>query len=121
MKILLAVSLILLLSFGVCFRSRAGAHSKAALVVYALCFLNAVGIGYFGGELVFGTAKAVVQQNESSEPARATYADVGKIFSDERGQMDGIAAIIREVTERWNQEKATKQRLAQLESQCQSK
>jgi cytochrome c5 len=81
MKILLAVSLILLLSFGVCFRSRAGAHSKAALVVYALCFLNAVGIGYFGGELVFGTAKAVVQQNESSEPARATYADVGKIFS----------------------------------------
>ena len=40
---------------------------------------------------------------------------------DERGQMDGIAAIIRDVTERWNQEKATKQRLAQLESQCQSK
>ena len=40
---------------------------------------------------------------------------------DERGQMDGIAAIIRDVTERWNQEKATKQRLAQLENQCQSK
>ncbi len=40
---------------------------------------------------------------------------------DERGQMDGIAAIIRDVTERWNQEKATKQRLAQLENHCQSK
>jgi PAS domain S-box-containing protein len=40
---------------------------------------------------------------------------------DEKGQMDGIAAIIRDVTERWNQEKATKQRLAQLENQCPSK
>jgi PAS domain S-box-containing protein len=40
---------------------------------------------------------------------------------DVGGQMDGIAAIIRDVTERWNQEKATKQRLAQLENQCQSK
>ena len=42
-------------------------------------------------------------------------------INDERGQMDGIAAIIRDVTERWNQEKAAKQRLAQLENQCLSK
>ena len=42
-------------------------------------------------------------------------------IDDESGQMDGIAAIIRDVTERWNQEKATRQRLRQLENQCQSK
>lgn len=34
------------------------------------------------------------------------------------GGMDGIAAIIRDVTERWNREKETRQRLAQLENQC---
>jgi PAS domain S-box-containing protein len=37
---------------------------------------------------------------------------------DNSGRLEGIAAIIRDVTERWNREKATRQRLAQLESQC---
>jgi len=81
MKILLAVSLILLLSFSLRFRPGFAGGSKAALVVYALCFLNAVAIGYFGGELVFGTTKAAVQQTKPSEPVTVTYADVGKIFS----------------------------------------
>jgi PAS domain S-box-containing protein len=33
-------------------------------------------------------------------------------------RLQGIAAIIRDVTERWTREKATRQRLAQLEEQC---
>ena len=37
---------------------------------------------------------------------------------DENGRIEGIAAIIRDVTERWDREKATRQRLAQLEDQC---
>jgi len=37
---------------------------------------------------------------------------------DRSGQMDGIAAVIRDVTDRWLREKATRQRLAQLEAQC---
>jgi PAS domain S-box-containing protein len=37
---------------------------------------------------------------------------------DEGGRLRGIAAIIRDVTGRWNREKATRQRLAQLEEQC---
>ncbi len=37
---------------------------------------------------------------------------------DEEGRLQGIAAIIRDVTERWNREKATRQRLTQLEEQC---
>jgi hypothetical protein len=81
MKIVLAVSLILLLSFSIRFRPGFGGASKAALLVYALCLLNAAGIGYFGGELVFGTTKAAFQQNRPSEPVKVTYADVGKIFS----------------------------------------
>jgi len=36
---------------------------------------------------------------------------------DRSGRLEGIAAIIRDVTERWNREKETRQRLAQLEGQ----
>jgi PAS domain S-box-containing protein len=39
-------------------------------------------------------------------------------IQDETGRLEGIAAILREVTDRWNREKATRQRLAQLEEQC---
>jgi PAS domain S-box-containing protein len=39
-------------------------------------------------------------------------------IQDENGRLTGIAAILREVTERWNREKATRQRLAELEAQC---
>jgi PAS domain S-box-containing protein len=37
---------------------------------------------------------------------------------DENDHLHGIAAIIRDVTARWNREKATQQRLAQLEHRC---
>jgi PAS domain S-box-containing protein len=37
---------------------------------------------------------------------------------DRNGRLDGIAAIIRDVTERWNREKATRQRLVRLEERC---
>jgi signal transduction histidine kinase len=39
-------------------------------------------------------------------------------IQDETGRLEGIAAILRDVTERWNRDKATRQRLAQLEEQC---
>jgi PAS domain S-box-containing protein len=37
---------------------------------------------------------------------------------DEEGRLQGIAAILRDVTERWNRDKAARQRLAQLEERC---
>jgi uncharacterized membrane protein len=80
MKILLAFSLIMLLSLGVWLRSRVGTESKAILLVYVLSFLNAVGLGYFGGELVFGAANTKVQEATSSEPTSVSYADVEEIF-----------------------------------------
>ena len=35
---------------------------------------------------------------------------------DENGRLEGIAAILRDVTERWNREKALRQRLVELEA-----
>lgn len=37
------------------------------------------------------------------------------------GRLEGVAAILRDATERWNLEKATRQRLAKLEEQCRDK
>jgi PAS domain S-box-containing protein len=37
---------------------------------------------------------------------------------DRDGRLEGIAAILRDVTARWNRDKATRQRLAQLEDLC---
>lgn len=37
---------------------------------------------------------------------------------DGDGRLEGIAAILRDVTERWNRDKATRQRLARLEAEC---
>lgn len=35
---------------------------------------------------------------------------------DDTGRLEGIAAILRDVTERWNRDKAARQRLAELEA-----
>ena len=37
---------------------------------------------------------------------------------DEDGRLLGIAAILRDATERWKRDKATRQRLARLEAEC---
>ncbi len=37
---------------------------------------------------------------------------------DDTGRLEGIAAILRDVTERWNRDKAARQRLAELEARC---
>lgn len=39
-------------------------------------------------------------------------------IEDGTGRLEGIAAILRDVTERWNHDKALRKRLAQLEEQC---
>lgn len=37
---------------------------------------------------------------------------------DGNGRLEGIAAILRDVTERWSRDKALRQRLAELEARC---
>ena len=36
------------------FKQRAGASNKTMLILYILCFTTAGGLGYSGGELVYG-------------------------------------------------------------------
>jgi hypothetical protein len=42
-----------------------------------------MGLGYFGGELVFGIARGQAQENASSKLTKVSYADVEKIFHRE--------------------------------------
>jgi uncharacterized membrane protein len=52
-KLALTGSLIVLLSIGVIFGRKKEGETKGSLAIYSLCFLVVVGLGYFGGQLVF--------------------------------------------------------------------
>ena len=53
-KIVLALTLPLLLLAAVAAGSRGRDDSRLPLVLYALCLVNAVGLGYIGGEIGYG-------------------------------------------------------------------
>ena len=55
MKLVLAGILLLLLLVAVVYAALAGAFTKTVVAIYALCLLTVIGLGYFGGELVYGT------------------------------------------------------------------
>jgi mono/diheme cytochrome c family protein len=55
MKLVLAGILLLLLILAAVYGALAGAFTKTVMALYALCLLTVVGLGYFGGELVYGT------------------------------------------------------------------
>jgi uncharacterized membrane protein len=58
MKLVLAGILLLLLLVAVIYASLAGSFTKTVMAIYALCLLTVMGLGYFGGELVYGTQTA---------------------------------------------------------------
>jgi mono/diheme cytochrome c family protein len=53
-KLMLAVTLLILLFIAILVSSRVGEESKSALATYCLCFLTVVALGYFGGQMVYG-------------------------------------------------------------------
>ncbi|MFX1554633.1 MAG: c-type cytochrome [Promethearchaeota archaeon] len=53
-KLALAGILLVLLVTGIILTRNAGVGYKSTLTIYTLCFLTVVGLGYFGGELVYG-------------------------------------------------------------------
>ena len=53
-KIVLALTLPLLLLAAVAAGSRGADDSRLPLVLYALCLVNAIGLGYIGGEIGYG-------------------------------------------------------------------
>lgn len=55
MKLTLACVLFILLSIALNVRSATEPGSKKVLPIYFLCFIAVTAIGYFGGELVFGS------------------------------------------------------------------
>jgi len=55
MKLLLASVLLILLLVAILLGWKRGAESKGVLAVYSLCFITVVALGYFGGQLVFGS------------------------------------------------------------------
>ena len=65
MKLALAVLLLILLVFAWTAGCRGETVSKSAVIIYALCLVNAMAIGYFGGELVFAGKTA---QKEKETP-----------------------------------------------------
>jgi uncharacterized membrane protein len=55
MKLVLAGILLFLLLVAVVYAALTGTFSKTLVAIYALCLLTVIGLGYFGGELVYGT------------------------------------------------------------------
>ena len=53
-KIVLAITLTVLLAVAVSLGSRKTLSPKMMPIIYGLCLVNAVGLGYIGGELTFG-------------------------------------------------------------------
>jgi uncharacterized membrane protein len=54
MKLLLAGILLFLLLVAVVYAALSGTFGKTLVTIYALCLLTVIGLGYFGGELVYG-------------------------------------------------------------------
>jgi uncharacterized membrane protein len=71
-KLTLAVILTALLLIAIFIGHKKGGDSKAALTLYSLCFLVVVALGYYGGELTYGSKTTAV-------PAEYTTGE--KIFA----------------------------------------
>ncbi|MFW6011914.1 MAG: DUF2231 domain-containing protein, partial [Desulfosalsimonas sp.] len=84
MKIILAGILILLLVLSIILHIRAPALSGLISVFYLLSFLTVVGVGYFGGELVFGQKfnKADKATTAVEKTAPAEFESTGVVFAD---------------------------------------
>ncbi len=62
MKLALGGILLLLLLVTVVYAALAGTFTKTVMALHALCLLTVIGLGYFGGELVYGTKTPVVAE-----------------------------------------------------------
>ncbi len=62
MKLVLAAILLFLLLVAVVYGALAASFTKTAVALYALCLLAVISLGYFGGELVYGTKESAGAQ-----------------------------------------------------------
>jgi uncharacterized membrane protein len=79
MKMILAGAVLVILGAGIILGSEVRFRTWAMMVVYALAFVAVVGLGYFGGKLVYGGAAAKASVAEGA----AAVDTVGEqIFTD---------------------------------------
>ena len=62
MKLALGGILLLLLLVTFVYAALAGTFTKTVMALHALCLLTVIGLGYFGGELVYGTKTPAVAE-----------------------------------------------------------
>ena len=65
MKLVLAGILLFLLLVAVVYAALSGTLSKTVVAIYALCLVTVIGLGYFGGELVYGTKTGTGAETKS--------------------------------------------------------
>ncbi len=65
MKLALAFLLLILLVAAVMIGRKTGPASKKVFVLYGLCVVVVIGLGYYGGELVYGQKAAGIEVEES--------------------------------------------------------
>jgi mono/diheme cytochrome c family protein len=63
MKLVLAGILLFLLLVAMIYGALAGSFTKTLVAIYTLCFFTVIGLGYFGGELVYGTQETAAAQS----------------------------------------------------------
>ena len=74
MKLILAGILIVFLALAVIFGFFGETFSKLVISLYALCLFSVIGLGYFGGELVYGT------KTPAAEVAEGPAAEGAMVF-----------------------------------------
>jgi PAS domain S-box-containing protein len=68
------------------------------------------------GETKYGRGELLSAPAVRRDGSRISVEFTITLLKDAAGQVEGVAAIMRDVTERWQQEKALRDRLAELES-----
>jgi len=79
MKIILAGVLTVLLLLAIILNLKLSKSSGALLVIYLLSFLTVIGLGYFGGEILYGKSTA---SGGDAEPASAGIPSAAAAFAE---------------------------------------
>jgi uncharacterized membrane protein len=66
MKLVLAGILLFLLLVAIIYAALSGTFTKILVAIYALCLVTVIGLGYFGGELVYGTKTGPVAETKGA-------------------------------------------------------
>jgi mono/diheme cytochrome c family protein len=74
MKLVLAGILLFLLLVAVAYAVLSGTFTKTLVAIYALCLVTVIGLGYFGGELVYGNGNKTSAEAAAKDMSAAGAA-----------------------------------------------